>query len=598
MISLMFPSTPRASWNPDDERIWSPSIRSPRTKAGIDVNEDSALTYSAVFRCSRLLSETPSGLPLRCFKRMGKDREPASIADVPAIEHVSVSPNPNMTAGVFREGRILHQVNWGNGFAEIVRDRFGRVQALWPIHPSRVTLAEPGSGYYYAVMNGDGLKVGLRREQMLHVCGTLSNDGIWGCGVIRHARENIGGAMAVEKHGAEYFGSGGQPKGVFVVPGQWTAATKDQFLREMQEALTGSAKAIMLPPTSEYKPVDVSNEDAQFIDTQVRNEDMVGIWYGVPGHMLSKRVLGGSIEALSAEFIIYSLYPWVSKYEQQLNFKLLDRSQWNEYYFEHDFSALLRGSIIDRLNAYRVGICTGIYTINECRRFENLPSIGPAGDVHYVPANLFTADQMEHGNPSGTVGPGSDHSGAPADNPLDHMPQAERLTPAQALMLIHDLPNLDPQTQFERWRRGMSTIVADEVGQQMRSFERSLEDRPHEWREVARSALQDALSRSFTKEANAAARATKGDFDRWLREFYGEHEPQLAGWLKTACQALGLAGVKKWTKQPELAAWLRDRSVEALRSSYDNDTPEVFARKLAEWPTKRAADVAEEVLRG
>lgn len=583
--------------DPNDERLWSSSGFAPRTRAGVDVNEETALVEYAVVRCSRLLTETPSGLPIRCHRFDAKtgDRITVTAAEVPALALLSVAPNPDMTAGVFREGRMLGQINWGNGFAEIVRDQLGRVAALWPLQPSRVSPSKT-PGYAYDVKRKDGVDPDrFRREDMLHVCGMFSVDGIWGRGVVTHARENIGASLAVQRHGSAYFGSGAQPKGIVVAPGLKKPEQRDQFKREWKE-IHGSpdSSEVVIIPDGSYSPITISNQDNQFIETGVRNQEIICHIYGVPLYMMGAKVVGSTVEALSMEFVLYGLYPWMSKFEQQCNFKLLDRSQWGTYFFEHDLTALLRGDIKARLDAYRVGITTGVFTINEVRRFENLPGIGPAGEVHYVPANMFTADQMMNGNPgTGASGPGSDHSGAPADSPLDRP-----VTPADPQRGSQS--SYDPERAFEMWRRELPKLVGDELGTQMKSLERQLENRPHEWREVARSALHDVLARTFTKESNAAARAAKGngDFDRWVKEFYAKHEPELADHLGTACKSLTLAGVKKWEQPGDLAAWLVARSTESLKHAYDHDTPEVFARRLGDWPTKRAADVAEEILKG
>jgi len=48
--------------------------------------------------------------------------------------------NPYMTAMAGREVMMAHILTYGNGYAEIMRDTLGRVQALWPIPPNRVRM--------------------------------------------------------------------------------------------------------------------------------------------------------------------------------------------------------------------------------------------------------------------------------------------------------------------------------------------------------------------------------------------------------------------------------------------------------------------------
>src|SRR5437870_13801389 len=57
---------------------------------------------------------------------------------------------------------------------------------------------------------------------------------------------------------------------------------------------------------------------------------------------------------------------------------------------------------------------------------------------------------------------------------------------------------------------------------------------------AAQAVLVDVLGRMFTKEANAASRAAKGNgFDSWLAEFYAEHQETLTAALALAAAVLG-----------------------------------------------------------
>jgi HK97 family phage portal protein len=413
-----------------------------RTRAGIDINEDIALGFSTVFLCTRIICEPIAGLPILTYERDDDggraEVDPGTLAAQDAIAF----PNDEITAYTFRESRTMHQVNWGGGFAELVRDSRGDVVEMWPIHPSRVKPGRAGSGYDYAVLNNDGTTIGMQRDEILHVCGPLSDDGIWSKGIITHARETVGGAVAMDRHAWAYLGSGGQPKGIFKSPGLRSPEDKREFRKQWKE-IHGNpeqCEVVIAHKDSDYIPIQIPNDDHQFLQSRMSNRKIICELYRVPTYMIGDRVLGASIEAMSAEFVMNTLFPWIRKWEEQLGLKLLNRERRRRFFFEHDFTAMLRGNVADRMNGYRVQITTGVRTINECRRLENLPGIGPAGDIHYIPANMFTADQMLHGNPSagGMAGPGSDHTGAPADNPLDHEPMMDARRPKA----IHNQPNV------------------------------------------------------------------------------------------------------------------------------------------------------------
>jgi phage portal protein BeeE len=116
-----------------------------QTRAGVAVSEEIALTYEAVFAAMRVLAEGVGGIPPLPLYERKSDQNRVTVDGI-----FDYMVNQRMPAGVFREGRVAHQVGWGNGFAEIEFDAMGNVIALWPIHPSRVTSPrDPESEYDY-----------------------------------------------------------------------------------------------------------------------------------------------------------------------------------------------------------------------------------------------------------------------------------------------------------------------------------------------------------------------------------------------------------------------------------------------------------------
>lgn len=619
MLNLLLGSPPPKRANlglTGDEDHWTPNNGgSRRTLAGTRVNEDLALTLSAVWCASRALSEPGSGLPLITYERTDEEhREPARKFSLYPI--LKDNPNPEMGSCVWREGRSLHQVNWGNGFSEIERadplDLYSEVVALWPIHPCRVRPVcrydvdvrgrplEPE--FAYIVHNDDGSKTAMRTEEMLHIPGTLSEDGVWGKGTIAHARESIGGGMAVNRHGYAYFGSGGQPKGVIIAPGLKDPEQRKQFRKEWKEwhGSPDSGEVAVLPVESKYEPILISNEDSQFLGSREFDVREIARWYKIPPYMLADLMRDGhgSIEHMGMEFVIYSLLPWLRKWEEQLNLKLLNPRQRSRYFVEHNLNGLLRGDIASRMAAYNTAIMIGVMNVNECRRLENLNSIGPDGDVHYVPMNLQTAEQARKGENmvQRTKPPGSDQTGRkPMPDPTNGAAHAavERIQRDLGVLpetKLHSVSGLRCNGDLTLPAPIAALVAAPLSVPDPRAV--SLDG-------AARLVLTDVLSRMFRKEANAATRAAKTkslDFEKWVKEFYDDHERLLSEALTPACSVLEAAGVE-W-KATELAGKLIADSKEELRTGYNSDTPTGFAARLEGWSTERAQGTAMKILTG
>jgi HK97 family phage portal protein len=590
MLSLLFgPPARRASgsWSDDGwRRGWS----SRRTNAGVQVDEELALTYDAVWAATRVLCEPLGMLPLITYEREDDDGR-RHATELPQYDLVKTSPNPEMGAAVFREGRVMHQVNWGNGFAEIERDGRGSPAAFWPIHPCRVRLAQPkeqAEGWYYRVRNDDNSDTLFRKEELLHVPGCLSEDGVWGKGVIAHARETIGFGIATERYGANFFGSGGQPRGIVYGPGMKDPEQRRNFRAEWKEihGSPDSAEIAILPTEAKYEAMTLSNEDNQFLDTRKANKLSIATWYKVPPHMIGELSDAhfNNLEHQQISFVVHSLMPLGKKWEEQIDLKLLTREQRRRYYTEFNYAGLLKGDLLARMNAYQVGLTIGAYTINEVRRLENLPSIGPAGDKNYMPLNMTTAEAMAQSPPvpGEKTGIGSDQSGAPADLRAValHSPEVKAL---------------------KRWfGRALRRAERQQIKADLKQVEVEKKPTPPlpdpaAQRNAARAVLEQTLAWVFRKEGGAALRAAGGgDFDAWLADYYPRHRATLTEALAPACLLLATLGLPG--DAAALAGRLCQESAEILRHSYDHETREQFWARVEAWPVERAKGAAAQIL--
>ena len=288
------------------------------TQAGPVVDEDLALTYSALWCGTRLLAETEASLPLFTYRR-GPDGERKLAPELPLYDILKAQPNGEMGSMAFREGRTCHQILWGQGFAEI--ERAGRgpdapIIALWPIHAGRVRPVLPIDQlpeYQYWVYNNDGSRLPMRRWEILHVPGVLAEDGVWGKSVVAYGRESIGFGIGTERHGAKYFGTGAQPRGVIYGPGMKDPELRRTFRSEWREihGSPDSGEIAILPLEAKYEKISMSNEDNQFLETRRFNVAEIARWLRLPAHMLGdlEKASYASIEVQSLEFVIYRSRP-------------------------------------------------------------------------------------------------------------------------------------------------------------------------------------------------------------------------------------------------------------------------------------------------
>jgi HK97 family phage portal protein len=389
-----------------DKRLWK-SVRGRPTASQEEVNEDTAMTWSGVWCATRLLCGIGASLPLSTYE--GKDDDTRTKARKHKLWRLlNVAPNPEMTAFAWRSIMWQWQVNWGNAYAEVVREGNnpdGELVALWPIHPERVSACRDDNGeLYYKVENASGQPdTELDAWRMLHIPSIITNDGLMGMGVIEHARETIGAAIGQEKAVGHSVGGGNLPRMVLTHAGHWDDEARKEFRDEFEELYSGSTghRLAVLQGGAELKPLSFNAVDSQFLEQRQFNLEEIARWYGIPPHLLHHlmRATFNNIEELGINFVQYSLISWLKIWEQCIALKLLSPEEQETHFVEHNVDALLRGDATTRAALYTALINAMVMTRNEARRLENLNPV-PGGDTFLAQGAMVPLD--EDGRPEST----------------------------------------------------------------------------------------------------------------------------------------------------------------------------------------------------
>jgi phage portal protein BeeE len=173
----------------------------------------------------------------------------------------------------------------------------------------------------------------------------------------------------------------------------------------MQEAFDsrhkGWAKAhktAVLSGGAQYKPTNIPNDQAQFLDSRRLAVEDVARAFNVPPHLLGLPGTNtyASVEQNNLAWVTHGLRPIVQKIEGALS-PLMSRYPGGEQAFiRFNLDGLLRADINSRMTAFSTGLQSGFLTINDVRRIEDLPPINdPSADTVRVPlanVNVEAAD--------------------------------------------------------------------------------------------------------------------------------------------------------------------------------------------------------------
>lgn len=375
-----------------DEKAWNPSLwrlAGSQSLSGENVNESTALTYSAVYNAVSLISGTVSTLPLHLLRKEAK--KTVFMQDKRLFRVLHNQFNPYMTAQIGREVMTAHILTWGNCYAEKVYNGYGEIQELWPISPDRVRPSMEESGLvYYVKVNSE--EKPFTRDKILHIPG-LGFDGFVGYSVIAMARKSLGLAMAMETFGSLYFGNGTHPSAVITAPNQ----VKDpkamrEAISEVYSGLGNAQKMMLLEDGMKIETIGIPPEDSQFLESRQFQIPEVARWFNLPPHKLKDltRSSFSNIESEQISFVTDSILPWLIRFEQHYDMQLLtDVEKFKQGLFtRHNVDGLMRGNSTDRATYYKTMFGTGAMTINEIREKENWDaSTDPHADELFVPIN-------------------------------------------------------------------------------------------------------------------------------------------------------------------------------------------------------------------
>ena len=360
------------------------------TSSGKTVNERTAMQTTAVYACVRILAETIASLPLHTYKHTTSGKEKA--IEHPLFYLLHDEPNPEMTSFVFRETLMSHLLLWGNAYAQIIRDGRGKVLSLYPLLPDRMTVDRTAKGDLYYEYRKDTGSVLLPKDEVLHIPG-LGFDGLVGYSPIAMAKNAIGMALACEEYGSTFFANGANPGGVLEHPGVVKDPSK---IRESWNAVyQGSSNAhrvAVLEEGMKFQSIGIPPEQAQFLETRKFQINEIARIFRIPPHMVGdlEKSSFSNIEQQSLEFVMYTLDPWVIRWEMALQRALFSPTEKKEYFVKFNVDGLLRGDYQSRMSGYAVGIQNGYFSPNDVRRLENLNLIPDedGGNVYVLNGNM------------------------------------------------------------------------------------------------------------------------------------------------------------------------------------------------------------------
>lgn len=326
--------------------------------SGETITREKALTLPAVSGCVDLISNCVACMPVKLFKE--RDGKVYEIKDDNRVRLLNGDTQDKLSAFQMKKAMVEDYLMGKGGYAYIKRYR-NEVTGLYYVEDRYVEIMKT----YEPIFKTYKILVMGKNYRDFEFIKLLRNtkDGASGVGLTVEVSKALETAYATLMYQLALVKSGGQKKGFL--------RSERTIGRAEIEALKTAWRNLY---TNDEERVVVLNNGLQFQEASATSTEMQ--------LNENKRTLDDQIYML---FHVYpsdfeatfkqSIYPIVKAFESALNRDLLLEKEKKNHFFELDVKEIVKASISERYQAYKVAKETGFLTINEIRRAENLNHI-------------------------------------------------------------------------------------------------------------------------------------------------------------------------------------------------------------------------------
>jgi HK97 family phage portal protein len=371
------------------------------------------LAHFAIFSCVSLIASDISKLAVN-YTAQTSDGIWVNVKNpFPVINN----PNHYQNRIQFFESWLISKLIRGNAYILKGRDRSGKVNNLYVLHPDFVTpmVADNGEVFYQLSKDDlNGVETGMvtvpaseiihdRFNCLYHPLVGLSP--IFACGLAAFA------GLRIMENSSVHFGNLSRPSGILTAPGAISQETAKELRENWEANYTGEnfGKTAVLGDDLKYTPISVTAAESQLVEQLKLSADIVCATFHVPAYkVIGNAPAYNNIEALEANYYSQCLQVLIEAIELLLDEGLEVKEGTG---FEFDLNGLLRMDTKTQVETLAAAVKGGIMPPNDAMKQLNLPPLEGGETVYlqqqyYSLAALAKRDQQE--NPFST---------APATNP-------------------------------------------------------------------------------------------------------------------------------------------------------------------------------------
>ena len=341
---------------------------------GKTISRKQAMSIPVVTKSVNWIASAIASLPIKMYRRT--DKGYIEIYDDYRLPLLNNYSGNCMTANDLKRQVIIDLLLEGNGYAYI--SKLGnKIEKLSYIPTSKLTYTE-------SVDNIDKIVnvwVDGKQVQDYNVFRLVNNtkNGISGVGFISDCQDLLSTILSSLQYENNSISSGVR-RGFLKSKSKLDKAKMNE-LKQAWKRLTSPSQSDVLVLNAGIEFEDASNTatESQLSQNKTINMHQILAYFGLPTNFFE----GANSDAYLTAVRI-AVIPIVKQLVNALNNYLLLESEKQDLKFDIDTSEILRINANERYNAYQTGLNSGILTIDEVRRMENLPVL----DMQYLKLGL------------------------------------------------------------------------------------------------------------------------------------------------------------------------------------------------------------------
>lgn len=341
---------------------------------GKTITKQQAMSIPVVTKSVNWIASVISGLPIKMYKRT--DKGYVEVYDDYRLPLLNNYSGNCMTANDLKKQLIADLLLDGNGYAYI--SKLGnKIEKLSYIPTNKLTYTESVDNINKIV----NIWVDGKQVQDYNVFRLVNNtkNGVSGIGFVSDCQDllsTILGSLQYENSSI----SSGVRRGFLKSKAKLDKDKMDE-LKQAWKRLTNpnQSDVLVLNAGIEFEDASSTATESQLSQNKIINMHQILAYFGLPTNFFEG---ANSDSYLTAVRI--AVLPIVKQLVTALNNYLLLESEKQDLKFDIDTSELLRINANERFTAYQTGLSSGILTIDEVRRMENLPVL----DMQYLKLGL------------------------------------------------------------------------------------------------------------------------------------------------------------------------------------------------------------------